>query len=81
LKSPSGACRQKAQSTLRVARLAQQPHRKASPAKPTAAVATPQTLLARSFGADLAPDHPGYHDEAYKRRRVEIAELARAHRM
>ncbi|GBF97155.1 chloroplast phenylalanine hydroxylase [Raphidocelis subcapitata] len=33
------------------------------------------------FGADLAPDHPGYHDEAYKRRRVAIAELARAHKI
>ena len=33
------------------------------------------------FGADLAPDHPGFGDEAYKRRRVWIADLARQHEM
>lgn len=29
------------------------------------------------FGADLSPDHPGFADEAYKRRRVAIAAIAR----
>jgi hypothetical protein len=33
------------------------------------------------FGADLAEDHPGFHDAAYKRRRAAIADLARAHEM
>jgi phenylalanine-4-hydroxylase len=31
------------------------------------------------FGADLSEDHPGYHDDAYKQRRVDIANSARAH--
>ncbi len=31
------------------------------------------------FGADLAEDHPGYRDAAYKRRRMDIATLARSH--
>jgi phenylalanine-4-hydroxylase len=33
------------------------------------------------FGADLAEDHPGYRDQAYKDRRMAIANLARAHRV
>lgn len=33
------------------------------------------------FGADLAEDHPGYHDREYKERRVMIANLARAHQV
>ena len=32
------------------------------------------------FGADLAEDHPGYRDQAYKDRRRDIGNLARAHR-
>lgn len=32
------------------------------------------------FGADLAEDHPGFHDEAYKARRLEIARIASTHR-
>ncbi|EFJ43480.1 hypothetical protein VOLCADRAFT_96350 [Volvox carteri f. nagariensis] len=31
------------------------------------------------FGADLADDHPGYHDEAYKVRRTMLAEAAKQH--
>lgn len=31
------------------------------------------------FGADLAPDHPGFGDETYKKRRIAIADLAREH--
>ncbi|KAF6264826.1 Biopterin-dependent aromatic amino acid hydroxylase-domain-containing protein [Scenedesmus sp. NREL 46B-D3] len=31
------------------------------------------------FGADLSEDHPGFHDEAYKQRRVMIANIARQH--
>ena len=31
------------------------------------------------FGADLAEDHPGFRDGAYKRRRMDIATLARSH--
>ncbi|KAF8065886.1 DGAT1C [Scenedesmus sp. PABB004] len=31
------------------------------------------------FGADLAEDHPGFHDADYKRRRVAIADIARRH--
>ncbi|MEW5310995.1 MAG: hypothetical protein WDW38_002745 [Sanguina aurantia] len=31
------------------------------------------------FGADLAADHPGFHDEEYKQRRVDIARLAFSH--
>eukprot|EP00775_Hariotina_reticulata_P012297 gene12297-12433_t len=31
------------------------------------------------FGADLAEDHPGYHDQQYKQRRVMIANIARQH--
>lgn len=33
------------------------------------------------FGADLAEDHPGYHDAEYKRRRQRISEAAKQHRM
>ena len=33
------------------------------------------------FGADLAEDHPGYRDQAYKDRRRDIGNLARAHRV
>ena len=33
------------------------------------------------FGADLADDHPGYRDQAYKDRRRDIGNLARAHRV
>lgn len=33
------------------------------------------------FGADLADDHPGFHDEAYKKRRVMIADIARKHKV
>jgi hypothetical protein len=32
-------------------------------------------------GAELAEDHPGFRDEEYKQRRVNIATLARAHEM
>ncbi|KIZ03637.1 phenylalanine-4-hydroxylase [Monoraphidium neglectum] len=31
------------------------------------------------FGADLAEDHPGFGDEAYKQRRAAIADIARRH--
>eukprot|EP00884_Botryococcus_braunii_P008605 jgi/Botrbrau1/17746/Bobra.0127s0010.2 len=31
------------------------------------------------FGAELAEDHPGFHDEAYKQRRMNIGNMARAH--
>ncbi|WIA37157.1 hypothetical protein OEZ86_014117 [Tetradesmus obliquus] len=31
------------------------------------------------FGAELSEDHPGFHDEAYKQRRVMIANIARQH--
>ncbi|KAG2487556.1 hypothetical protein HYH03_013835 [Edaphochlamys debaryana] len=33
------------------------------------------------FGADLAEDHPGFHDEQYKRRRVMLGEMAKAHKI
>ncbi|CAL8468777.1 g8318 [Coccomyxa elongata] len=33
------------------------------------------------FGADLAEDHPGYLDQAYKDRRMAIANIARRHRV
>ncbi len=33
------------------------------------------------FGAELSEDHPGFADEAYKRRRQRIAQAARAHDM
>jgi hypothetical protein len=33
------------------------------------------------FGENLSEDHPGFHDEEYKRRRVLIAQAARLHRM
>ena len=33
------------------------------------------------FGADLAEDHPGYRDQAYKDRRKAIGDLARRHRV
>lgn len=33
------------------------------------------------FGADLAEDHPGYHDTEYKRRRTSIADLAKKHKI
>ena len=33
------------------------------------------------FGADLAEDHPGFHDAAYKLRRMDIARLAHSHQM
>ncbi|CAI7785392.1 unnamed protein product [Closterium sp. NIES-53] len=33
------------------------------------------------FGAELAPDHPGYHDEEYKRRRAHIADIAKLHQV
>jgi len=33
------------------------------------------------FGADLSPDHPGYHDESYKQRRWNIANAAKAHKI
>lgn len=33
------------------------------------------------FGADLAEDHPGFGDQAYKDRRTSIANMARAHRV
>jgi Biopterin-dependent aromatic amino acid hydroxylase len=33
------------------------------------------------FGADLAEDHPGFHDAEYKRRRQRISEMAKSHRM
>ena len=31
------------------------------------------------FGNDLTPDHPGFHDPAYKQRRVDICTVARSH--
>ncbi|PNW88432.1 hypothetical protein CHLRE_01g029250v5 [Chlamydomonas reinhardtii] len=33
------------------------------------------------FGADLAEDHPGFHDPAYKQRRAWLAEMAKTHRI
>lgn len=33
------------------------------------------------FGADLAEDHPGFRDQAYKDRRRDIGNLARTHRV
>ncbi|GLJ38766.1 hypothetical protein SUGI_0790350 [Cryptomeria japonica] len=33
------------------------------------------------FGANLAKDHPGYHDEEYKRRRSSIADMAKKHKI
>ncbi|KAK9823527.1 hypothetical protein WJX72_003415 [[Myrmecia] bisecta] len=31
------------------------------------------------FGAELSEDHPGFHDAEYKRRRMDIANIAREH--
>ena len=60
----------------------------ASPAaEPTAAPHIPHSIADISngnilgFGADLAEDHPGFHDAAYKRRRMRIAEAAKEHSM
>lgn len=33
------------------------------------------------FSSDLSQDHPGFHDAAYKQRRVDICNLARLHRI
>lgn len=33
------------------------------------------------FGAELAEGHPGFHDQAYKQRRVDICKIAAAHEM
>ncbi|KAJ7531146.1 hypothetical protein O6H91_14G033900 [Diphasiastrum complanatum] len=33
------------------------------------------------FGAELAEDHPGYHDEEYKKRRSYIGDLAKLHKI
>ncbi|PSC71499.1 chloroplast phenylalanine hydroxylase [Micractinium conductrix] len=33
------------------------------------------------FSAELSEDHPGFHDAAYKQRRVNICNLARSHRI
>mmetsp|Transcript_23760 Transcript_23760/g.70532 ORF Transcript_23760/g.70532 Transcript_23760/m.70532 type:complete len:221 (-) Transcript_23760:912-1574(-) len=35
--------------------------------------------LVLGFGADLANDHPGYHDEAYKQRRAVLSQAAKKH--
>ncbi|KAF5842433.1 aromatic amino acid hydroxylase [Dunaliella salina] len=39
------------------------------------------TLWVAGFGSDLAEDHPGFHDDVYKRRRAWISSLAREHRV
>ena len=33
------------------------------------------------YASDLGPDHPGFHDEEYKRRRTEIVEIALDHQL
>ena len=33
------------------------------------------------YASDLGPDHPGFHDEEYKRRRTEIVQLALNHEL
>lgn len=33
------------------------------------------------FGAELGEEHPGFHDEAYKQRRMTIVNIARAHQI
>eukprot|EP00983_Pelagomonas_calceolata_P073184 1152037-Pelagomonas_calceolata.AAC.1 len=38
-------------------------------------------LCTAGFGSDLADNHPGFHDDVYKRRRAWISNLARQHRI
>ncbi len=58
-----------------------------APEKVAAPVHIPRTLAEvdngkiLGFGADLSDDHPGYHDAAYKQRRVDICNIARTHEM
>ena len=33
------------------------------------------------YASDLGPDHPGFHDEEYKRRRTEIVKIALDHQL
>lgn len=67
--------------------------RSQAPPRPDAQLPAPQQLQSPQsihdidngrvlgFGADLAEDHPGFHDDAYKRRRIWISELAKAHKI
>ncbi|PNH10478.1 Tryptophan 5-hydroxylase 1 [Tetrabaena socialis] len=51
----------------------------AAPAAPIRSIHDVDNSQILGFGADLADDHPGYHDEAYKRRRSALAEAAKRH--
>ncbi|KAJ9530868.1 hypothetical protein QJQ45_028836 [Haematococcus lacustris] len=59
----------------------------AQPASVTSRPKVPQTIhdvdngSILGFGADLAEDHPGFHDPQYKRRRAAIADMARRHQI
>jgi len=39
-----------------------------------------EEVIGADSGGLLAPDHPGFHDEAYKKRRNELAELANSYK-
>lgn len=61
--------------------------RAAADAAPTAPPALPRSIHdvpngnLLGFSAELGPEHPGYSDEEYKRRRVETCAAAAVHRM
>lgn len=63
------------------------PARPPAPAPPPPARRVPRSIQEvdngqlLGFSSELAEDHPGFRDAAYKQRRVDICNLARAHRM
>lgn len=70
-------CAGAAESSTQAARSLPHAHAHTLPAAPSSA--SPTTPLLHC--APPSQDHPGFQDAAYKQRRVDIANLARAHRM